>query len=175
MKERVGNMAIKIALVAAIATLKDKSIAYLTGPGKALGKVKNAEDAARVGRKVYSREEIDNARKYSAIVVTEDGSLSEFTRTKPDGTQQTLGEFLAFLATRNPSLETLLSDIRGEDGKGGILSYILSNQGEIHLRHAGLSVPQVETEATTEAGLFNYNKKPATQAAKVAAIESEAV
>ena len=159
-------MAIKIGSTPARATLKDKSIRYLVAVGKALGAVKNTEEAVAAERKKYSEEEIATAVRYNHAVVSEDSSLSDFTRVHPvTGNPQTLGDALEAWAAKYPQLSVLLSDIRGsiKGGKGGLVSYLTQGQGELHLRAVNLSIPQQEMEGTIEAKLFEYNKKPATQ------------
>ena len=169
-------MAIKIGSTPARATLKDKSIRYLVAVGKALGVVKNAEEAVAAERRKYSEEEIATAVRYNHAVVIEDSSLSDFSRVHPvTGKVQTLGDALEAWAAKYPQLSVLLWDIRGsiKGGKGGLVSYLTQGQGELHLRACHLSIPQQEMEGTIEAGLFEYNKKPASQREAREAVETE--
>ena len=169
-------MAIKIGSTPARATLKDKSIRYLVAVGKALGVVKNAEEAVAAERRKYSEEEIATAVRYNHAVVIEDSSLSDFSRVHPvTGKVQTLGDALEAWAAKYPQLSVLLWDIRGsiKGGKGGLVSYLTQGQGELHLRAVNLSIPQQEMEGTIEAKLFEYNKKPATQREAREAVETE--
>ena len=169
-------MAIKIGSTPARATLKDKSIRYLVAVGKALGVVKNAEEAVAAERRKYSVEEIAIAVWYNHAVVSEDSSLSDFSRVHPvTGEAQTLGDALEAWAAKYPQLSVLLADIRGsiKGNKGGLVSYLTQGQGELHLRAVNLSIPQQEMEGTIEAGLFEYNKKPASQREAREAVETE--